>query len=105
MLTLIALALLTFNVFASEVYNCDFSGPDYVLTFHNNDAITLQSSIKSYDCQRGFETFPGTEFDLNTLECTSKKGNLKFYITQYSENEIILSRNVVFAKDVSCKKQ
>lgn len=104
-LILVTLSLLTFNTFANEVYKCDFTGPDYVLTFHDNEMITLQNSFKSYNCEKGFENFPGTEIDLHTLLCGPTKGGLKFYITQYSDNEIILSRNVIFAKDISCKKQ
>lgn len=104
-LFLITLIFLSNQAFSSEVYRCQNLGLDMFLTFHNENTITLHNSMKSFNCLRGYENFPGTEIDLNILNCSRKSEKLKFYITQYDSTEIILSRNIIFSKDISCLKE
>lgn len=107
MKTFIALFLILFSsvVMSEEVYECDFSGPNYLLTFHNNDSITLSNNFKVYNCFKGYENFPGTQVDLTVLDCTSNRDHQRFYFAVMSENQIILSKGFVFSKDISCLKK
>lgn len=97
--------LLSASAFSSEVYHCNTSGPDYLLTFHDDQSITLDNSIKKFICLRGYENFPGTELDLNVLNCARHLERVKYYITQYSDTEIILSKNFISSQNISCLKQ
>lgn len=100
-----AFIILSTQAFSREVYRCQTFGPDMFLTFHDENTITLHNSIKNFNCLRGYENFPGTEVDLNILTCSRKSEKLKFYFTQYDSEEIILSRNIIFSKDISCLKE
>jgi hypothetical protein len=89
---------------ANEVYNCEVAGPNLLLTFENDSTINLKNNFKNYDCEIHYTTFPGTEIEMKMLVCSNQFSKLDFYLTQYSETQIILSRNVVFSKDISCTK-
>jgi hypothetical protein len=92
------------TAFASEVYNCEFTGPNYLLTFHDNSSITLSNQFKSYTCQKSYENFPGTELEMTTLVCKSGSDQQQFYFTVMNEDQIILSKGFVFSKDITCSK-
>ncbi len=103
-LTTAMFLIFCFNAFATEVYNCDFFGPDYKLVIDDEGQISLENSLTKFECSKYYEPFPGTEVDLTKILCQSGSKKMSFYYTQYSENEIILSKNLVFSKDISCKK-
>lgn len=94
----------SFNLMANEIYKCDFFGPNYDLIIDEEGNISLQNNSIRYECSKYFEPFPGTEVDLTKIQCKSGSKKLDFYFTQYSENEIILSKNLVLSRDISCKK-
>ena len=100
-----ALIILSTQAFSSEVYRCQTFGLDMLLTFHDENTITLHNSIKNFNCLKEYENFPGREVHLNILNCSRKSEILKFYITQYDSTEIILSRNIIFSKDILCLKE
>ena len=101
-----ALVLLTISiaVSAKEIYNCDFVGPNFILSIDENDSITLGNSFKTYDCERGYVNLPGTVVELDVLNCRSKKEKTTFYFAQIND-DIILSRDLVLSKDIKCKRQ
>ncbi len=91
--------------FANEVYDCEFTGPNYLLTFHENSSITLTNKFKSYTCHKSYENFPETELEMTTLVCKSGSDQQQFYFTVMSEEQIILSKGFVFSKDITCSKK
>jgi hypothetical protein len=91
-----------FSVSAKESYECDFFGPNYFLNIDDNQAITLSNNFSTYQCEKGFVNLPGTELELNTINCTSQHDKVTLYFTKYND-DIILSKNLVFSKDITCK--
>lgn len=98
------LILTSLTAAASESYECDFRGPNYLLTIENSKEITLKNNFKSFHCEKGFTHLPGTEVELALLNCSSNSEKISFYFAALSDDEIILSKNLVFSRDISCKK-
>jgi hypothetical protein len=90
--------------FAEVVYNCDASMNHFKLIFNDDQTIQLNTKFKQYECEKGTTTFPGTEIDLSLLLCKTKQEKIQFYFTEMSENEIVLSKNFVFSKEIHCLK-
>lgn len=100
------LMLSSLSAWASESYECEFRGPNYLLTIENGKEITLKNNFKSYHCEKGFTHLPGTEVELTLLNCSnnSTSEKISFYFAVLSDDEIILSKNLVLSRDISCKK-
>ena len=100
------LSLLSFSLsaFGAENYNCNFGGSHFFLRMHDDQTITLENKFQKFPCVKGLDTFPGTEIEMTTLICDGKFKKVTYYMTQYDEQTIILSQNIIFSKDVTCKK-
>jgi hypothetical protein len=100
----IIITFASLNSFAAAKYECEFTGFNYILTVNNDSEITLSNQFRTYNCEKGVTSFPGTEIDMTVINCKSKNDEVTYYYTEYSDNEIILSRNIVLAKNISCLK-
>lgn len=98
------LLVISLPTFANESFDCDFWGPNLILSIDQNDNITLKNSFKAYSCQKGFVNFPGTEVELRVLNCSSKTDKAVYYYAESAEGNILLSKNLGITKDVVCKK-
>lgn len=105
LLLALVLGVMSFTVMASEDYECEFAGPNYILSFHQNDTITLSNNLKNYKCKKGRVNLPGTEAELSVLNCLSKNEKVMFYINENAEGDIVLGRDFIFSKDILCKKK
>lgn len=103
-LALAAFMAISFATHAASVYECEFTGPNYLLTVNDDNSVTLQNIFNKYDCTKGTTNFPGTELDLKVLNCSSGRQQVSFYYADYSENKIFLSRNFALSKDIECNK-
>lgn len=103
---LLALILtsLSLTVAANENFECEFVGPNYNLSIQDSGAITLSNSFKTYECKKGYVNLPGTEATLSVLNCSSKNEKISFYANENSDGDIILSKGLVFSRDILCKK-
>lgn len=104
-LSALFLCALSVTASANETFECDFTGPNYILSFENNGSITLSNSFKTYECSKGFVNLPGTEAELSVLNCGSGSGKQVFYANENGNGDIVLSKGLVFSKDIICKKQ
>ncbi len=86
---------------ASAVYHCEFLGPNFDLTFHDDDSITLSNKTKKFQCEFGTENFPGTEVELTKLNCQSGAQKRSFYYSEMN-SKIYLSTGFVRSNDVEC---
>lgn len=100
-LLLVTLLLSSSMTFASEVYHCEFLGPNFDLTFHDDDSITLSNKTKKFQCEFGTENFPGTEVELTKLNCQSGAQKKSFYYSEMN-SKIYLSTGFVLSNDVEC---
>jgi hypothetical protein len=98
-------SLLSFSSFANSSFECEFVGPNYILTIEENDEITLGNSFKTYKCTRDFVNFPGTEIELKVLNCKSKNEVRIFYYAEKDNGDVILSKDLGVTKDVNCQKR
>lgn len=102
-LMLVCLLFGSVQAFADEVYECNFTGPNYFLTFHDDESITLKNSYKAYDCLKGYEDFPGSEMGLSVFNCQNKKEKVRFYYG-IIDDTIYLSKSLIGSKNIACKK-
>lgn len=86
---------------ANSVYQCEFLGPNYDLTFFDDGQITLANSSKKFQCEFGTENFPGTEVELAKLNCQSGNQERSFYYSEIN-TKIYLSTGFVLSSDVEC---
>ena len=93
----------SFNLFAASTYECEFLGPNYLLTINDNEVITLKNNFKSFNCKKGLVNFPGTELDLRVLNCANRNEKVTFYFAEMND-EIILSKSLGTSKDITCNK-
>lgn len=103
-LAFLALLTLSFATQAASVYECEFTGPNYLLTINDDQSITLENNFKSYSCSKGTTNFPGTVLELKVLNCSSGRQQISFFYADYLENTIFLSKNLALSKDIVCKK-
>lgn len=101
----LVLSAMSLTVVANESYDCDFFGPNYILTIQENGSITLSNNLNTTTCQKGFVNLPGTEAELSVLNCGSGSGKTTYYTYENSDGDIVLSRGLVFSNDVLCKKR
>jgi hypothetical protein len=94
----------SFNLFAASTYECEFLGPNYFLTIDDNEVITLKNNFKSYNCEKGFVNFPGTELELRVLNCANRNEKVTYYFAEMND-DIILSKSLGTSKDITCKKK
>ena len=102
----LAVALFTMistNAFSAETYDCNFGGSHFSLKFLDEQTISLENKFQKFPCVKGYTTFPGTELQMTTLTCAGKFKKTTYFMSQYDEETIILSPNVIFSKDVTCK--
>lgn len=102
-ISVLVLLTISTSITAKEIYNCDFMGPNFILSFEENDSITLGNSFKTYNCERGYVNLPGTVVELDVLNCISKNEKASFYFARLNE-DIILSKNLVLSKDIKCTR-
>ena len=102
-ISVLILLTISTSLTAKEIYNCDFVGPNFILSIEDNDSITLENRFKTYHCERGYVNLPGTVVELDVLNCLSKNEKTTFYFARINE-EIILSRDLVLSKDIRCKR-
>ena len=93
----------SFAISAKEIYECDFFGPNLFLTFYDNQDITLQNKMMYFQCKNGTVNYPGTEIELDVINCTSKNNQVTYFIVENNGN-IILSGGLGVTKDIICKK-
>lgn len=96
--------LFSLNAFSAEAYDCNFGGSHFFLKMSDDNQITLENKFQKFHCEIGYTNFPGTEIEMRTLECEGKFHPVTYIMTQYDDQTIILSRNIIFSKDVTCKK-
>jgi hypothetical protein len=101
--TLILLTLGS-NVKAVEIFDCDFLGPNYILTLHDDNHVTLENSFRKFICQKGTVKYPGTDLDLNVINCESTNKKTTYYLYRANEEEILLTKEFILTKDIFCKK-
>lgn len=101
----VVLSAMSLTVVANEVYECEFAGPNYKLSFQDNGQITLSNNFKSYECKKGYVNLPGTEAQLSVLNCVSSNEKVMFYANENADGDIVLDRDLLFSKDVLCKKK
>lgn len=101
----VILSAMSLTVVANEVYECEFPGPNYDLSFQDSGLITLSNNFKSYKCKKGYVNLPGTEAQLSVLNCVSSNEKVMFYANENAKGDIILGRDFIFSKDVLCKKK
>ena len=101
----IILSTMSLTVLANENYECEFFGPNYNLSISENGGITLSNSFNTYTCKKGYVNLPGTEVELSVLNCGSGNGSEMFYAHENSDGDIVLSRGLIFSKDILCKKK
>ena len=102
LLVLFSIPCLSFA--SSENFECEFVGPNYNLAIHDNGAIILSNSFKSYECKKGYVNLPGTEAQLSVLNCSGQNRKISFFANENAEGDIILSKGILFSKDIVCKK-
>jgi hypothetical protein len=103
-LIVILFSLFSFNAFSAEAYDCNFGGSHFFLKMSDDNQITLENKFQKFQCEIGYTNFPGTEIEMRTLECEGKFHPVTYIMTQYDDQTIILSKNIVFSKGVTCKK-
>ncbi|MBY0414158.1 MAG: hypothetical protein K2Q18_08330 [Bdellovibrionales bacterium] len=103
---LIAIALLiaSSQIFASEKFDCDFAGPNYLLSIEENGSITLQNSFKSFACTKGTTSLPGTEVDLNIFNCVAKNDKVIYFYGYDGSGDLFLSKSFISSNDIHCKR-
>lgn len=98
------LVIYSISSFSAETYDCDFGEIHSLLYLKDDQTVSLENKFQKFDCEKSFVYFPGTEIELPTLICAGRFKKITYYMSQYDENTIILTRNIVFSRDVSCKK-
>lgn len=98
------LTITSANAFSAETYDCNFGGSHFLLKFFDNQTISLENKFQKFACEKKYTTFPGTEVEMTNLVCAGKFKKTTYFMSQYDEETIILSANVIFSKDVICKK-
>jgi len=101
----LVLSAMSLTVLANENYECDFVGPNYDLVIKEDGAITLSNYLNSYQCSKGYVNLPGTEAELSVLNCGSGNGSVMFYANENADGDIVLSKGLVFSKNILCKKK
>lgn len=101
----VILSAMSLTVVANDVYECEFAGPNYDLSFQDNGVITLSNNLKTYECKKGHVNLPGTEAELSVLNCVSSNGKVMFYANENADGNIVLGRDLIFSKDILCKKK
>jgi hypothetical protein len=101
----LVLSVMSLTVLANESYECDFTGPNYILTFQDNGSITLSNNFKNFECKKGYVNLPGTEAQLSVLNCQSGSSKEMFYANENANGDIVLARDLIFSKDIICKKE
>ncbi len=97
-------SLISFSVYGAETYDCNFGGSHFFLKMHDDQTISLENKFQKFPCVKGHVNFPGTEVEMTTLVCDGKFKKVTYYMTQYDDQTIILSPNIIFSKDVTCNK-
>lgn len=98
------LGIISSNLFAAETYDCNFGGSHFFLKMHDDQSITLENKFQKFSCVKSSTNFPGTEVEQTTLVCAGHYKKVTYFMNHYDENTIILTPDVVFSKDVTCKK-
>lgn len=103
---LIALVAATFtlSVYANENYECEFLGPNYNLNIQEDGSITLSNKFKSYECKKGYVNLPGTEAILSKIFCVSQNDSVSYFANENADGNIVLSKELLFSRDILCKK-
>lgn len=101
---IIFLAMTSNAAFSAETYDCNFGGSHFLLKMHDDQTISLENKFQKFACEKGSANFPGTEIEMTTLVCAGRYKKVTYFMNQYDEKTIILSPDIVFSKDVTCKK-
>lgn len=104
LLLLLTCLMVSANAFSAETYNCNFGGSRFLLKMHDDSTITLENKFQKFPCEKEYTTFPGTEVEMINLVCAGKFKKTTYSMSYYDEETIILSPQVIFSKDVTCKK-
>lgn len=97
-------ATFTLSVYANENYECEFIGPNYNLNIQEDGSITLSNKFKSYECKKGYVNLPGTEAILSKIFCISQSGSVSYFANENADGNIVLSKELLFSRDILCKR-
>lgn len=103
-LFLMLLLTLSFAGQAATQFECEFTGPNYILTLNDDDSVTLANNFKSYTCRKGTTPLPGTDLDLKVLNCSAGRQSVVFFYADYLADTIFLSKNLGITKDIACNR-
>lgn len=103
LLVLIA-ATFTLSTYANENYECEFFGPNYNLNIQEDGSMTLSNKFKSYECKKGYVNLPGTEAILSKIFCVSKTDSVSYFANENADGNIVLAKDLIFSRDILCKK-
>lgn len=92
------------SAFSAESFSCNFGGSRFLLKMHDDKTITLENKFQKFPCVIEYTTFPGTEIELTNLVCAGRFKKTTYGMSYYDADTIILSPNVIFSKDVTCKR-